>query len=535
MLSSGWIAKANLYLDRRVVSIFILGIAQGFPWVMIGSVLTLWLKENGISRASIGYAGLIFTVYAANFLWAPAVDQFNPRFFNRLGNRQSWIILCQVLVIGGCLLMSVSDPAINAKAVVLIGLLIAVSSATQDIAIDAYRVDSFAHSEPELISTGAAAATAGWWTGYAGLGYIPLRLSDMDWSWPHLYLLLAGLTLCLLVATWNLPKPRFYQRNNQLQTFNHYLEMAAHASPGKKLMLSLFIPTPAVICLWAILGSPGLPEAIAGHSAYVPVLIVVELLLVVLIAILITRLNRQSAASARGSTDRTDKLDKTLAWILTSLVAPLKDFFQRSGVRFAIALFAFVLLFKIGEAFLGRMSIVFYKEVGFSNTDIANYSKMLTWWLTIVFALLGGLVNARFGLVKGLLVSGCAMAASNLMFSWIAMTGPDINLYIATIVVDGFAAAWSSVAFVSVISLLCNHSFSATQYALMASLSNLGRTTLSSVSGQVVDWLNGNWSLFFVLTAFMVIPSLIILLVYLRKPITEMERRNKTLPDNARE
>lgn len=534
MLSSGWIAKANLYLDRRVVSIFILGIAQGFPWVMIGSVLTLWLKENGISRASIGYAGLIFTVYAANFLWAPAVDQFNPRLFNRLGNRQSWIILCQVFVIGGCLLMSISDPAINAKAVVLIGLLIAVSSATQDIAIDAYRVDSFAHSEPELISTGAAAATAGWWTGYAGLGYIPLRLSDMNWSWPNLYLLLAGLTLCLLVVTWNLPKPRYYQRNKQLETFSHYLEMSASAGRARKLALSLLIPTPAVICLWAIIGSPGLPEAVADHSAYIPVLIVVVLVLVVLIGVSITRLNLQNAASERNTvTNHTERLDRTLAWILTSLVAPLKDFFERSGVRFAIALFAFVLLFKIGEAFLGRMSIVFYKEVGFSNTDIANYSKMLTWWLTIIFALLGGLVNARFGLVKGLVVSGCAMAASNLMFAWIAMTGPDINLYIATIVVDGFAAAWSSVAFVSVISLLCNHSFSATQYALMASLSNLGRTTLSSISGQVVDWLNGNWSLFFVLTTFMVIPSLVILLVYLRKPIAEMEGRSKPLPDNT--
>ncbi len=524
MLQSGWTSKAKVYFDKRVLSVFILGIAQGFPWVMIGSVLTLWLKENGISRASIGYAGLIFTVYAANFLWAPAVDQINPRLFKHLGNRQSWIVICQVFIFGGCVLMSLSDPALSAKTVVLIGLLIAASSATQDIAIDAYRVDSFAQTEPELISAGAAAVTAGWWTGYAGLGYLPLRLSDMGWSWPNLYLLLAGITFCLLVVSWHIPKPRFYQRNKQLQTFGDYLDIAARTDRKKKLTLSIFIPLPPVICLWAILGSPGLPDSISGHTTYIPLLIVLELLLITTVVILLTKL--QPAQNSTPS-HRTGSLDITLAWILTSLVAPLKDFFQRSGVRFAVALFSFVLLFKIGEAFLGRMSIVFYKEVGFSNTDIANYSKMLTWWLTIVFALLGGLVNARFGLIKGLVISGCAMAGSNLMFAWIATVGPDINLYIATIVVDGFAAAWSSVAFVAMISLLCNHTFSATQYALMVSLSNLGRTTLSSVSGQVVDWLGGNWSLFFVLTMFMVIPSLVILLVYLRKPITELERRGQ--------
>ena len=180
-------------------------------------------------------------------------------------------------------------------------------------------------------------------------------------------------------------------------------------------------------------------------------------------------------------------------------------------MKTALALLAFIFLFKIGEAFLGRMSIVFYKEVGFSNSQIATYSKIGTGLLTIVFAFIGSLFNTRYGIVKGLFISGIAMAASNLMFSLIALVGPNEALYAMAIFVDGFTQAWSLVAMVAFISMLCDRAFSATHYALLASLGNLGRALLSSYSGVLVDALDGNWAVFFLLTALMVIPSLIFL------------------------
>ena len=182
----------------------------------------------------------------------------------------------------------------------------------------------------------------------------------------------------------------------------------------------------------------------------------------------------------------------------------------------------FIFSFKLGEAFLGRMSVVFYKEVGFSNSEIGAYSKLITWWVTIIFAVIGGAFTIRFGIYKGLMIAGIAMAASNLMFAIMAQVGPDPTLFIATIIIDGFTAAWSTVAMVAFISLLCNHTFSASQYALMASLSVLGRTVLGGSSGWVVDSLNGNWSVFFILTAIMVIPALI-LLHHLRKHIAVLQ------------
>lgn len=515
------------YREKRVLSIFILGIAQGLPWVIIGSMLTLWLKESGITRANIGYAALIYTVYAVNFLWSPIVDLWAPKLPIAAGKRQRWVVSCLLGITLLCGVISTLDPASQAKLVVLTALVIALLSATQDIAIDAYRVDSFAQNEHRYISAAAGVITAGWWTGYAGLGYIPLRLSDLGWSWPQLYLLLGSLTFILAIITLFLPSPRFSQ-NTQHQEQQSYKTQLAQTPFQRKLRLLLLTLLVPVLIIWAVAGSPGLGDAIRTHSAYIPLLILCVLGLCIATGIQLAGLqNKLTLGGGHPTNQLTPRLDQGFAWLLTALVSPLREFFSRNTTKYALALLAFILLFKIGEAFLGRMSIVFYKEVGYSNTDIANYSKMLTWWLTVLFALVGGFVNAKLGLVKGLFISGVAMAATNLLFSLIAYVGPDIPLYIVTIILDSFAAAWSTVAFVSFISMMCNHAFSATQYALMASLSNLGRTSLSSVSGQVVDWLDGNWMLFFMLTTVMITPSLVILWK-LKGKINSLEEQGKT-------
>jgi len=214
------------------------------------------------------------------------------------------------------------------------------------------------------------------------------------------------------------------------------------------------------------------------------------------------------------------------AWMGVTIVEPFREFFQRTGTKLGVSVLLFVFMFKLGEAFLGRMAIVFYKEVGFTDTQIATYSKLMTAGVTIIFSMAGGLLNARIGLIKGLFVGGIAMAASNLMFSWLALTGPSTRLYAATVFVDGFTSAMSTVAFVAFISYLTSHTYTATQYALLSALGTLGRTLVSGASGFVVDALHGNWAIFFVITALMVIPSLILLVFVgrmLRERIKEWE------------
>ena len=157
---------------------------------------------------------------------------------------------------------------------------------------------------------------------------------------------------------------------------------------------------------------------------------------------------------------------------------------------------------------MGKMSILFYKEVGFSKSDIAIYSKGLGWVVTVVSSLLGAYVAMKSGVVRALLLAGLFMAGTNILFSVLAWTGKVEWLFALAVLMDDLAAAIATVVFVAFISLLVDRNYTATQYALLASIGTLGRTVLASSSGALVDWLNGDWGMFFILTALMVLPSL---------------------------
>ena len=431
-------ATLREYMDRRILSIFAFGVASGYPWVLWGSAMTAWLQESGLTRAAIGVFGTVAAAYSMHFLWAPFVDRLRFPLLGRLGQRRGWILGMQIPLALATLAIAFTHPAESVRWTGILALTIAFCSATQDVAIDAYRVEVIPRSEPTKISHASATTTAGWWTGYALLGAVPFLLADRPgWTWNRIYILLAAIWLPLIAVSLLVREPKHHPERFREAEEKYARALAAKAAPGK----------------WT----------------------------------------------------------RFTAWLGVTVVEPFREFFARTGVKLGLGVIFFLLLFKLGEAFLGRMSIVFYKEVGFTDTQIGYFSKLGTALVTIVFSMMGGLLSARIGLVKGLFVGGVAMAASNLMFSWIAMSGPVQNLYIAAIIVDGFTSAMSTVAFVAFISYFTSRTYTATQYALLAAIGTLGRTLLSGASGFVVDRLGGNWSLFFLLTALMVIPSLILL------------------------
>jgi len=206
-----------------------------------------------------------------------------------------------------------------------------------------------------------------------------------------------------------------------------------------------------------------------------------------------------------------------LTYIIGTIMGPIISFFKRNGFAIALGILGFVFLFKIGEAFLGRMSIIFYKEIGFSKGEIAIYSKGLGWVTTIIFTLLGGIMAMRAGTIKTMFFAGGLMALTNLLFAFMAWTDKSELLFAIAVIADDITAAFATVAFVAFISLLVDRNYTATQYALLASLGTAGRTTVASSSGALVDWLNGDWGTFFVLTTIMVIPSLICLWLIRKK------------------
>ena len=439
----------SVYFDKRMLKILLLGAISGFPWVLIGSSLSLWLKEDGLSRSTVGWAGLIFAVYAFNYLWAPLIDRIQiPYLTKKIGHRRGWIVLMQILILISLFLWSVIDPSENLALVISVGLLIAIASATQDITVDALRIEQISENEGKTMAAGAAISVVGWWSGYKLGGVLSLFSADfLENLGFQNYWQLTFLILGILIILMNIGLMFVNETDSTERQINQ----------------------------------------------------------------------KENDQLIAGKFQNSNFLTKTITWISGTISGPIISFFKKNGFQIALGILGFVFLFKVGEAFLGRMSIIFYKEIGFSKSDIAIYSKTLGWITTVIFTLLGGLFVIRSGVLKAMFLAGILMASTNLLFSLLAWSGKSEILFAIAVIFDDIAAAFATVAFVAFISLLVDRTYTATQYALLASIGTAGRTTLASSSGALVDWLNGDWGVFFILTAIMVIPSLIILWIIRNK------------------
>ena len=414
------------YRHPIMPQILLNGIISGLPWSIFGSLLSLWLASAGYSRSAIGGFGLIALAYSMNLLWAPLVDRGALFNWQRLGARRSWIIVAQCVIL--LCLIGIMFTDIRQDIVVLSALMVvaAFAGATQDVAIDAIRIEQTTAAGPAFVVAGAATTTIGWWTGY-GLGGA-ISIGSLHWfetyfpdsQWQMSYMVIFFLVgLCMLGMLW----------------------------------VQKAYPEPA----------------------------------------------RQRAKRPVFS----------LSFVAHLYLDPIRSFLKNYGLKLGSALLAAIVLFKLGEAFLGRMSIVFYNEY-FSKADIALYSKGLGTISYCVFALIGSVLSVRYGLLRGLLIGGVLMSSTNLLFALLAHYPTDA-LFGFAVVADQFTTAISTVVFVAFISQLCDKQHTATHYAALASVGNFSRISLAGFSGVMVDGLGGNWSVFFVITALMVLPSLCLL------------------------
>ena len=449
----------RLYADRRMAKILLLGFISGFPWLLIGSMLALWLKEEGVSRTGIGLFGILFSVYAVNALWAPLVDKIRIPLLHRLfGKRRAWILLMQLVIACALFGMFLLPGAAEYRWwVALFAFMIALASATQDVAIDATRIEMLASVEAHKIGAGSAMATSGWWLGFGGGKVIALPLVEqlqnmgIANAWQAGYLAMIVIVVLSMIAVVVFLRPTEEKEEKEKKEAAEIAETATTATKDNE------------------------PE-------------VIEIV--------------------------------TKPWRLYT--EPLRDFITRYTLKPALLLLCFIIFFKIGEAFLGRMSVVFYKEIGFSKSDIALLSGGLGTITVCLFAILGSFFNARYGLLKGIILGGVAMAMTNLLFVLLAYY-PEKWLFTIAVVADQFTTSVSTVAFVAFLSQLCDRRHTATHYAALASLGNLSRTVFAASSGVVVDSLQEYtgatadsgladvWAIFFCLTVLMVLPSLFIL------------------------
>lgn len=408
-----------IYLRPRLIIILLLGFSSGLPLALTASTLTAWLADVNVNLATIGLFAAAATPYSLKFLWSPLIDGLRfPVLCRLIGRRRGWMLAMQAVLMAGLTVMAGLDPVSMPLAVACCALCISTASASQDIVIDAYRVESL---KPEEQGAGAAMAVLGY-----RLGMIVST---------------AGALYLATYFGWRLT----------------YLAMAALVGVGMATILLAKEP------------KAEFPET-ESLPPSAPV------------------------------------LERIAAWGREYVVEPFHDFTLRPGWA---TILLFILLYKLGDAFMGGMTNPFLLSLGFAKTDIADIVKIYGIAATIAGSFIGGALIPRWGMMRTLWICGIGHAITNLMFVAQAQVGADAHFLAASITLENISGGMSTAAFVAFLSSLCHTHFTATQYALLSSLSAIGRTWLSTPAGWFAKHLG--WEGFFVLATLLAVPGLAVL------------------------
>jgi PAT family beta-lactamase induction signal transducer AmpG len=481
LTNKSWQKTLKGFTHPRVVTLLFLGFSAGIPLLLIFSSLSLWLREAGVERATVTYFSWAALGFSFKFVWAPLVDQIPVPLLTRwLGRRRGWILLGQLAIILSIILMASVDPqsgpnslSLMAVAAVMLGF----SAATQDIAIDAYRIES---AEADLQALMSATYIAGYRIGMLVSGAGSLFIADwlgsdrdgyLYQAWQSTYWLMAMVMLVGVLTTLTIPEPA--RQSQQKLTEN---------SDGYLSILLFFVLVVGVFIASIYLSSP-LPSAIR-------LLLAIAVAWVFALGLVKMRIIEYSV------------LNQTY-------IVPVQDFFQRYGLSLAFILLALIGLYRISDIVLGVISNVFYQDLGFSKPEIASVVKTFGLLMTIVGGFMGGLLSMRFGVIRVLFLGGVLSAVTNLLFMVLAAKGHDITWLYIVISADNLSAGIASAAFVAFLSSLTNISFTATQYAIFTSLMTFLPKVLGGYSGTMVDGMG--YPNFFLATALMGVPVLVLI------------------------
>ena len=419
-----WREAWAVYLQPRVLIVLMLGFSSGLPLALSGSTLLVWMRESGVDLGTIGLFALVGTPYTLKFIWAPLVDALHVPFFTRaFGRRRGWLVFSQLLLIVAILLLALTDPARSPLFVALGALLVAAMSSTQDIVVDAFRVESLPESEQA-----------------------------------------AG--------------------------------MAAYVAAYR---IGMLVSTAGVLFLVAAFEGAGIVRSSAWMWGFI------AMAALVLIGTITALAATEPAQSARA--EAATRGEAAFSRVMHAAVRAFSEFLVR---KHAWAVLAFVVLYKLTDAFSGAMTASFVIKIGFSKVDYATIVKGVGLAATLIGGFAGGYVARRYSLAASLWIGGVLQAISNLVFAWLAYVGVNQWALAAAISAENFTGAIGTVIFVAYLSALCqNPLHTATQYALLTALAAVGRTYLSSGAGYVAE--TTGWPLFFVISVLVAVPSLILL------------------------
>jgi len=498
-----WTETLKEFANPRVLTMLFLGFSAGVPILLIFSSLSLWLREAGVERSAVTFFSWAALGYSFKFVWAPLIDKLPLPFLTQLlGRRRSWMLVAQLFIIGAIFWMAQTDPTIdgNLTVMALAAILLGFSSATQDVVIDAYRIES---ADTDLQALMSSTYIAGYRIGMLVAGAGALYLASYFGSvmgaynyqaWKMSYMIMAGVMLVGITTTLIIPEPKIHRADESLYSGSDYFRfLLLFAFAVASFIAVFYFSADFAKSLKATL-----TDAFSNKH---------------LAAFLVQILRLFSALLAAGIVAKLlvslGIVNKTM--VVDTYVAPVKDFFSRYGYSLAWLLLALIGLYRISDIVLGVISNVFYQDLGFTKIEIASVVKTFGLFMTIAGGFLGGLLAVRFGVLKILFLGALLSAATNLLFMALAGMGHNLPMLYLVISADNLSAGLASAAFIAFLSSLTNISFTAVQYAIFSSLMTLLPKILGGYSGSMVDELG--YSNFFIITALMGIPVLILIIL----------------------
>lgn len=405
-----------MFRSRRMALLAVLGFASGLPLYLTSQTLQAWLTAANIDHDRIADLSLVGLAYTLKFAWAPILDRYTLPVLGRLGRRRGWVVALQVLLVIAIGALGTLDPRTQLAPFIVLAVIVAFLSASQDVVLDAYNADILA---PEERAAGAAVYVLGYRAAMVVTGTLALALADYV-SWTLIYGAMAALMAVSMIGILLADEP------------------PPVARPPTTLAAAVYLP---FVEMWRRLGT-------------------------------------------------------------TTLVLVL----------------AFTAVFKFGDYFAQALVITFLKRgANFDFTEIAAVYKALGFAGTAFGGLAAGTLVARFGMPRMLVAFGALQATTNLLYALLAVTGKSFPIFCAAVLVDNLANAMGTATFVALLMSVCSPAVSATQFALLTSLSSVGQRVFGPFAGDVVDAVG--WSGFFVVTSLMAIPGLVIAAIVARRAI----------------
>ena len=481
----------GVYGERRVFVMLLLGFASGLPNLLIFDTLSAWLRDANVSLEVIAFFGLATLTYALKFVWAPLLDRTNiPVLTKWLGHRRSWMLATQAMLILGLWLISGSNPQNALGMVALFAVIVGFFGATQDIAIDAWRIEAADDSRQGAM---AAAYQLGWRAAQITAGAVPLILAEL-YNWNLSYAVMAALMGFGVLGVLMAPREQQHivrpipvgdvPSRPAFEVVEWIVRLALIAVAA--LIIGTGLTDKPDALLWAFSG-------LMDESARLAVTAGLENNELPGVLLQFAYVIGGFALLAAACWPLPGLRTRPGAYLAGSFGEPLMDFFIRFG-RLALPILALICLYRLADFVLNIMN-PFYQDLGFSKIEIAEVRKVFGVVATSVGVILGGWMVARLGLIRTMVIGAFMSPVSNLIFAWLATQGHQLSALFVAISVDNLATGIAGTALIAYMSSLTSIGFTATQYALFSSLYALPGKIIASQSGKIVEgsarWADG--------------------------------------------